>query len=51
LMEDIENRLAERNCTEEDREILKKTLSKLKEGTNNLVFIGKLKEEIDTRLW
>ena len=51
LMEDIEKRLAERSCTEKDREILKKTLSKLKEGTNNVVFFGKLKEEINTKLW
>jgi len=51
LMEDIEERLAERNCTETDREVLKKTLSKLKEGANNVVFIGKLEEEIKTKLW
>ena len=51
LMEDIEERLAERTCTEADREILKKTLSKLKEGTNNVLFIGKLKDEITTKLW
>ena len=51
LMEDIEKRLTERSCTEEDREILKKTLSKLKEGTNNVVFFGKLKEEINAKLW
>jgi hypothetical protein len=51
LMEDIEKRLAERTCTEADREILKVTLSKLKEGTNNVLFIGKLKDEITTKLW
>ena len=45
LMDDIENRLAESSCTENDRQILKKTLSTLKEGTNNVVFIGKLKNE------
>ena len=51
LMEDIEKRLAERSCTEKDREILNKTLSKLKEGTNNVVFFGKLKDDITTKLW
>ena len=51
LMEDIEARLAERTCTEADREVLKKTLSKLKEGTNNVALIGKLKDEIATKLW
>ena len=51
LMENIEKRLAERTCTEADREVLKKTLSKLKEGTNNVVLFGKLKGEIATKLW
>jgi len=51
LMEDIEKRLAQRNCTENDRQILKKTLGTLKEGTNNVVFIGKLKSEVKTNLW
>ena len=31
--------------------ILKQTLSKLKEGTNSVLFIGKLKEDITTKLW
>ena len=51
LMEDIEKRLKESSCTQKDREILKKTLSTLKEGTNNVVFIGKIKDEIKTNLW
>ena len=51
LMEDIENRLAQRNCTEEDKQVLNKTLSKLKENENNVVFIGKLKKEINAKLW
>ena len=51
LMDDIEKRLAESNCTENDRQILKKTLATLKEGANNVVFIGKLKQEIKTKLW
>ena len=45
LIDDIENRLTESSCTEDDRQVLQKTLSILKEGTNNLVFIGKLREE------
>ena len=51
LMEDIENRLAERSCTEQDRQILNKTLSTLKENANNVVFIGKLKSEVKSKLW
>ena len=44
LMEDIKQRLTNSNCTEKDRQILIKTLSTLKEGENNVVFIGKLKK-------
>ena len=51
LIEDINNRLIESNCTENDRQMLNKTLSTLKENTNNVVFIGKLKSEIDKKLW
>jgi hypothetical protein len=51
LMMDIEKRLAERTCTEKDKEVLKKTLSTLKEGTNNVVFIGKIRDEIKGKLW
>jgi len=51
LMEDIENRLAERSCTEQDRQILNQTLSTLKENANNVVFIGKLKKEVKSKLW
>jgi hypothetical protein len=51
LMTDIEKRLAERGCTENDKQILKKTLSTLKEGANNVVLIGKLKNEVKTKLW
>ena len=43
LMEEIENRLAESSCTENDGQVLRQTLSKLKEDTNNVVFFGKLK--------
>jgi len=50
-MEDIENRLAERSCTEQDRQILNQTLSTLKENANNVVFIGKLKSEVKSKLW
>ena len=46
LMEVIEQRLTESNCTEKDRQILIETLSTLEENTNNVVFIGKLKNEV-----
>ena len=47
LMENIEQRLTESNCTEKDKQILQKTLSTLKENNNNVVFIGKIKNEIE----
>ena len=47
LMEDIKQHLSDSNCTEKDRQMLKKTLSTLKEGENNVVFIGKLKNEVE----
>ena len=50
LMETIEKRLSENDVSASDREVLTKTLSNLKEGTNNVVFIGKLKSEV-TKLW
>ena len=43
LMDEIENRLTESSCTEKDRLVLRETLSKLKENTNNVVLFGKLK--------
>ena len=49
LKKNIQARLSERNCTEQDRQMLKKTLSSLKKETNIVVFIGKLKSE--TELW
>jgi hypothetical protein len=51
LIENIENRLAESACTENDRQVLNRTLSTLKEGTNNVVFIGKLKSGLTAKLW
>ena len=51
LIEEIERRLAQSNCTESDRKILTKTLSNIEKGTNNVVFIGKLKSETKTKLW
>ena len=51
LMENIEKRLDESSCTEKDRQILHQTLSTLKENTNNVVFIGKLKNEAKSKLW
>ena len=49
LIKEIKKRLAEKDCTEDDRLILNKTLSTLKKEDNNVVFIGKLKSE--TNLW
>jgi len=49
LKEIIKTRLSERSCTAEERKTLTKTLSTLKDGTNNVVFIGKLREEM--KLW
>ena len=46
LIEDIEKRLAKSSCSENDRQTLNKTLSTLKEGANNVVFVGKLKNEV-----
>ena len=51
LMDDIEQYLTESDCTEKDRQILQKTLSTLKEDTNNVVFIGKLKNEVGKNLF
>ena len=51
LMEDIENRLTKSNCSENDKQSLNKLLSTLKENTNNVVFIGKLKNEVKTKLF
>ena len=51
LMDDIEKRLAESSCTESDRQILNTTLSTLKEGANNVVFLGKLKQDVSAKLW
>ena len=50
LMEEIEKRLAESDCTENDKQALLKTLSTLKENENNVIFIGKLKNETQ-KLW
>ena len=44
LMDEIEDRLAERDVSENDRTALNKMLVLLQDGANNLVFIGKLKE-------
>ena len=49
LIKEIKTRLSEKSCTEDDRKKLNEMLSTLKEGDNNVVFIGKLKSEI--KLW
>ena len=51
LMDDIKNRLDQKDLSEDDRQTLNKTLSILKEDENNVVLFGKLKDEIKTKLW
>jgi hypothetical protein len=51
LMDEIENRLTESSVTENDRQKLRELLSKLKKDANNVMFIGKLKNEIEKPLW
>ena len=51
LIDDIENRLSKSDCTENDKQALNKLLSSLKENTNNVVLIGKLKSEIKAKLF
>ena len=51
LITNIEKRLTENSCTENDRLTLKKLRSSLNEENNNVVFIGKLKSEVKTNLW
>ena len=51
LMIIINDRLEDGSCSESDREILLKTRSLLKEDANNVVFMGKLKSEVNKELW
>ena len=51
LKDEIERRLSQKNCTDGDRQILKKIQSTLKEGDNNVVFVGKLKSDIKSILF
>ena len=51
LMENIEDHLVKNGLSDVDRQALNRTLSSLKEGTNNVVLIGKLKGEVKTKLW
>ena len=51
LMEDIENHLVRMGLSENDKQILNKTLSTLRENENNVVFIGKIKSEATKKLW
>ena len=46
LMDDIESYLSNSRLTEKDKQSLNNTLSSLKENTNNVVFVGKLRKEI-----
>jgi len=47
LIDNIKQRLTESNCTEQEKLRLFETLSNLKEGTNNVIFLGKLKSEVN----
>jgi hypothetical protein len=51
LMDEIENRLSQSNVSQRDRQQLEQLLSKLEEDTNNVVFIGKLRDGIAGRLF
>jgi hypothetical protein len=51
LIDEIEQYLFENNCTEKDRQILKRTLSTLIPESNNVVFIGKLKNEVERKIF
>lgn len=45
LMDRIESRLAESDCTEKDKKVLNELLRSLDEDDNNIMFIGKLKKD------
>ena len=51
LMYEIENHLARGSVSQSDRQQLEELLSKLEEDTNNVVFIGRLRDGIDGKLW
>jgi len=51
LMDFIETHLEKGGLSGTDRQTLNRTRSVLKEGTNNVVFIGKLKSEVKSKLW
>ena len=44
LMEQIEKRLEESDCTDADKKVLKELSDSLDEDDNNIMFIGKLKK-------
>ena len=44
LMEQIEKRLEESDCTDADKKVLKELYDSLDEDDNNIMFIGKLKK-------
>ena len=49
--QNIEEHLAKSGRIDNEKETLKKLLSTLKENENNIVFIGKLKSEVTTKLF
>ena len=44
LMEQIEKRLEESDCTDADKKVLKELYDSLDENGNNIMFIGRLKK-------
>ena len=51
LMYKIENHLDRSDVSQNDRQQLEDLLSRLEEDTNNVVFIGRLRDGIEGRLW
>ena len=51
LMYQIENHLDRGSVSQNDRQQLENLLSRLEEDTNNVVFIGRLRDGIEGRLW
>ena len=51
LKANIEKRLGESSCTENEKQALTKLLLTINEEDNNVVFIGKLKSGVEANLW
>ena len=51
LMYQIKNHLDRGDVSQNDRQQLENLLSRLEENTNNVVFIGRLRDRIEEKLW